>query len=142
MSKDNKAVIKGVAILAAVIILLITICMWVFPKYRIYKQNLRGQATLKEQEWTKKVLVEEAKAKKESASLYAEAKVEEAKGWAQSEIERAKGVAKANEIIGKSLEDNDEYLKYLWIKGLQDGSSEVIYIPTEANMPILEAGKR
>lgn len=26
--------------------------------------------------------------------------------------------------------------------GLQDGSSEVIYIPTEAGIPILEAGKR
>ena len=48
-------------------------------------------------------------------------------------------VEKANEIIGNSLKDNDAYLRYLWIKGLHDGSSEVIYIPTEANLPILEA---
>lgn len=28
-----------------------------------------------------------------------------------------------------------------WVKGLTDGSSEVIYVPTEANLPILEAGR-
>ena len=58
---------------------------------------------------------------------------------AQAEVERAKGVAEANEIIGESLKENEAYLRYLWIIGLQDGSSEVIYIPTEANLPILEA---
>jgi regulator of protease activity HflC (stomatin/prohibitin superfamily) len=116
--------------------------MYVFPKYRIYKQDLRGQAELREKEWTKKVLVEEAKAERDSASLYAEASIVKATGWANAEVERAKGVAEANEIIGESLKENEEYLKYLWVKGLQDGSSEVIYIPTEANMPILEAGKR
>jgi hypothetical protein len=30
----------------------------------------------------------------------------------------------------------------LWIQGLQDGSSETIYIPTEANLPILEATRK
>jgi|TARA_B100002003_G_C14041045_1_gene501641 hypothetical protein len=32
-------------------------------------------------------------------------------------------------------------LRYVWIKGLQDGNGERIYIPTEAGLPILEAGK-
>jgi len=67
--------------------------------------------------------------------------MESAKSLAQAEVERAKGVAEANEIIGESLKGNESYLHYLWIMGLQDGSSEVIYIPTEANMPILEAGR-
>ena len=51
-------------------------------------------------------------------------------------------MAEANKIIGASLKSNEAYLRYLWIQGLQDGSSEVIYIPTEANLPILEAVRK
>ena len=32
-----------------------------------------------------------------------------------------------------------EYIKWKWVEGLHDGSSEVIYVPTETNLPILEA---
>lgn len=43
----------------------------------------------------------------------------------------------------KSLKGNEEYLRYLWINNLEKDSAEkVIYIPTEANLPILESGKR
>ncbi|RZF83206.1 hypothetical protein EXT46_07105 [Pseudoalteromonas sp. CO325X] len=56
-------------------------------------------------------------------------------------MERAKAAAQANKIIGESLKGNEEYLRYVWIKGLQDGSGERIYIPTEAGLPILEAGE-
>ena len=59
----------------------------------------------------------------------------------QADIERAKAAAEANRIIGESLKDNEEYLRYIWIKGLQEGKGERIYIPTEAGLPILEAGK-
>lgn len=112
------------------IIVLIGICTaaWAAPKYRIYRQDLAGQANLRQQEWEKKIIVEQAKAQKESAILYAEA-----------EVERAKGVAEANAIIGDSLKDNDEYLRYLWINALYEDSNSIIYVPTEANLPILEA---
>ncbi len=72
--------------------------------------------------------MEEARAEKESASFRAEA-----------EIIRAEGVAEANRIIGGSLKDNKDYLTYLWIQALYDESNSVIYVPTEANLPILEA---
>lgn len=110
---------------------LIAALAFAVPRYKVYSLELAGKAKLKEAEWEKKVLIEEAKAKKDSARLLAEA-----------EVERAKGVAEANEIIGMSLEENEEYLHYLWIQGLQDGSSEVIYVPTEAGIPLMEAGKR
>ncbi len=87
-----------------------------------------GQAELKQAEWNRQIKVREAEARKDSAVFEADA-----------EILRAKGVAEANKIIGKSLQGNEAYLRYLWIQGLQDGSSETIYIPTEANLPILEA---
>ena len=114
-----------------VLLLLVGGCCWSYPQYNVYKQRLAGEASLREAESSRQIAVEEAKAKLESAAMLAEA-----------EVEQAKGVAEANAIIGDSLKDNESYLRYLWIKGLQDGSSEVIYVPTEANLPILEAVRR
>ncbi len=104
--------------------------MWGIPTYSVWRKGLAGQAQLKQAEWNRQIAVREASAKKDSASLLAEA-----------EVERAKGVAEANRIIGKSLKGNSAYLRYLWIQGLHDGSSEIIYVPTEANLPILEAAR-
>jgi regulator of protease activity HflC (stomatin/prohibitin superfamily) len=105
--------------------------MWGCPQYHVWERELSGKAELHKAEWNRQILIEEAKAKKESAEQLAEA-----------EIIRAKGVAEANKIIGESLKGNDAYLRYLWIQGLQDGSSEIIYVPTEAQLPILEATRK
>ena len=90
-----------------------------------------GKAKLAESISDRKVQIEDAKGKLESAKLHA-----------QAEIERAKGVAEANRIIGSSLKGNESYLRYLWIQNLDKGKGEVIYVPTEANLPILEATRR
>ena len=103
---------------------------YAYPQYRLYNQTTRGEAALREAEYSKKILVETAIAERDSAVFKA-----------QAEVERARGVSEANKIIGDSLEDNDSYLWYLWIQGLHDSNSEVIYVPTEANLPILEAGR-
>jgi len=100
------------------------------PLYNVWSKELAGKATLREAEWNRQVTIEEAKANLESEKLNALA-----------EVERAKGVAEANAIIGESLQGNEAYLRYLWIQGLHDGSSETIYIPTEANLPLLEASR-
>ena len=105
--------------------------MWGCPKWGVYRKTLNGEAQLKEAEWNRQIAVKEA-----------EAKLDAAKSLAKAEVERAKGVAEANKIIGESLKNNDAYLRYLWIQGLQDGSSEVIYIPTEGQLPILEATRK
>ena len=47
------------------------------------------------------------------------------------------GIAEANKIIAGSI--TTEYIRYKFIEGLNDGNTEVIYVPTEANLPILEA---
>lgn len=116
-------------IVGAIILILVIIglSMAFMPKYRLYKQDLQGQANLRQQEWEKKIAVEEARAILESSSLKAEA-----------EVERAKGVAQANAIIADSLKGNESYLRYLWIDKLSDNPN-VIYVPTEAGLPILEA---
>lgn len=99
--------------------------------YKVWAQRKEGEAELARAESNRKIKTLEAKAMEESAQHLANA-----------EIIRARGVAQANEIIGKSLENAENYLKYLWITGLEQKNKEVIYVPTEANLPILEAGKR
>ena len=113
------------------IVVFVLFLLWAIPQYKVWTQELNGKALFKEAEWSRQIAVEEARAKKESAILEAEA-----------EIERAKGVAEANDIVAGSLEGNEEYLRYLWINGLQTNEMQVIYVPTEAGLPILEAGRR
>lgn len=119
--------------LVAIVLLVAFICGMAFalPTYNVWRRGMAGEAELRQAEWNRQIAVREAEAKKDAAKMLAEA-----------EVERAKGVAEANRIIGESLKENEAYLRYLWIQGLQDGSSEVIYVPTEAGLPILEAGKR
>lgn len=120
-------VILGVFFLAGIVGVGMVGC----PQYNIYTERTAGEAELAKANYSKQVAIQEANAKKESA-----------KSLAEAEIIRAEGVAKANKIIGESLKDNEGYLRYLWIQGLQEGKNEVIYVPTEANLPIMEAGKR
>lgn len=115
----------------AICFVLVVLSMGGCPYYNVWQQDLAGKAALARATQDRQIAVLEALAKKEAASNLADA-----------EIERAKGVAKANQIIGDSLRNNEEYLRYLWIDGLQQNKSQVIYVPTEANLPILEAGKR
>lgn len=117
-------------LVACVICSILTLggCVWGWPYYRVFSQRLAGEAKLRESESSRQVLVEEAKAKKEAAKLLADA-----------EIERARGAAEANKIIGEGLKGHHEYLMYLWIQSLGDKDNHVIYVPTEGQLPILEA---
>lgn len=153
MYSNKEALALGTLFFLAVLVIFFIVgTLWAWPNYKVYKQELDGMAALKEAEWSKQILIEEAKAREQAALMQAKARVTlaEAEGKAQivrakaegqADIERAKAAAEANRIIGESLKGNDEYLRYVWIKGLQDGKGERIYIPTEAGLPILEAGK-
>lgn len=120
--KEHTKVILTIALLVAVIGLI----MWGIPKYKVYSMQLSGKAQLREAEWNRQIAVQEAEALKQSAKLKAEA-----------EVLRAEGIAEANKIIADSL--SEEYIRYKFVEGLNDGNTEVIYVPTEANLPILEA---
>lgn len=105
-------------------------CLYGWPQYKVYEQRLEGEALLAHAQSAKEVAVAEAKAKMEAAELLS-----------QAEVKRAEGVAQANKIIGDSLKDNESYLRYLWINQLESNNPTVIYVPTEAGLPILEAGR-
>lgn len=128
---ENKG-IGGYIVAGVLTILIITAVNMVgCPTYNVYTQKMEGEAVLAHAQAIREVAVAEAKAKMESAALLA-----------QADTIRAHGVARSNEIIGRSLENNEAYLYWLWIDNIDKTTNSVIYIPTEGNLPILEAGKR
>ena len=113
------------------LVLVIGLGMWGIPRYSVYQQGLAGEAELARAQQNRQIRIQEAQAAKESAKMLAE-----------GEIERAKGVAEANRIIGDSLKGNEAYLRYLWVQGLNGSTApQVVYVPTEAGLPIMEAGR-
>jgi predicted lipid-binding transport protein (Tim44 family) len=105
--------------------------LWVAPQYRVWQQQLEGKAELARAEQNRQILINEAMAKRESS-----------KHWADAEIERARGAAEANRIVAESLGGPEGYLRWLFIEKLDEiKSGQVIYLPTEAGVPILEANR-
>jgi hypothetical protein len=133
MEKTDNDIYKFSALCVAVLFLLIFF-VWsliaVGKVYGVWSQRKEGEAELARAESNRQIKTLEAKSTEESA-----------KYLAQAEIIRAQGVAEANKIIGQSLKENEAYLRYLWINGLQHGGNQIIYVPTEANLPILEASR-
>lgn len=121
---------QTVSLTTGIIILLtglVILGLWGCPQYNVYQQRKEGEAMLAHAQSSREVAVAEAKAKMESATLLA-----------QADTIRAHGIARSNEIIGKSL--TDPYLHWFWIDNI-DKSNNVIYVPTETNLPILEANR-
>ena len=128
MKQQNGFIDPAIALLAIGGVAVLGLIFVGGPQYNVWAQSLQGKAELQKAEYTRQVAVLEAQAKKDSAQQLADA-----------EIIRAQGVAKANQIIGDSLKDNREYLQYLYITGLEDGSKNgnvTIYVPTEGGMPV------
>ena len=99
------------------------------PKWNVWRAELQGKAEFARAEQNRLIKIEEAKANLEAEKLNAEA-----------EVERAKGAAKAIEIENGKL--TETYIRYLWVRQQSDlGEKTVIYIPTEAGLPVLEAGR-
>jgi len=130
LTDDGKILVRVAGGICAVIVLGVGGCMAGMPVYNVYHQKMEGEAELAKANFSKQVMVQEAQAKMDSAKMLAEA-----------EVERAKGVARANQIIGDSLKNNEDYLRYLFVNNLEHTQNQVIYIPTEVNLPILERRK-
>lgn len=91
---------------------------------------MKGKAEYARAEQNRRIKIEEAKANLEAEKLNA-----------QAEIERAKGAAEAIKIENGSI--TPTYIQYLWVRQQNASSNNrLIYIPTEAGLPILEAGRK
>lgn len=105
---------------------LIALPMWGCPRYAVWQQEMSGRAEFAKAEQNRQIKIEEAKANLEAEKLNARA-----------EVERAKGAAEAIAIEDGAL--SSTYIQYLWVRQQNNAADKVIYIPTEANLPILEA---
>jgi len=118
-----------IAISMLIVIAVAIACMIVIPNYRVWAEGKKGEAEYMRAEQNRKIKVEEAKANLEAEKLNA-----------QAEVERAKGAAEAIRIENGSI--TPTYIQYLWVRQQNANSNNrIIYIPTEAGLPILEAGK-
>ena len=109
--------------------LFLIVFLWGYPQYRVWSQEMEGKAEFAKAEQNRRIKIEEAKANLEAEKLNA-----------QAEIERAKGAAAAIKIENGAL--SEKYIQYLWVRQQNNlNDKTVIYIPTEGNLPILEAGR-
>lgn len=109
----------------AIFIVLVLVVIGLFfggPAWMVWQQGKAGEADLARAEQDRQI-----------AGLDAAA-----------DTVRAHGIARSNEILGKSLqgEQGERYLRWLWIDKIAGSEGDVIYVPTEAGLPILEAGRR
>ncbi len=101
--------------------------MFGLPKYNVWQQEMAGKSEFAKAEQNRRIKIEEAKANLEAEKLNA-----------QAEIERAKGAAEAIKIENNQL--TTTYIQYLWVRQQSNNQiQKIVYIPTEASMPILEA---
>jgi len=117
------------------IVAVLAIVLIGFPTYNVYSKQMAGRAVYEEAVQNRRIRVLEAQAALDSAKLTAAA-----------EIERAKGANEANRIMAEALGGPEAYLRWSYINMLQETAGkdgrQTIYIPTEAGIPILEAGQR
>ncbi len=118
-----KVILWGIVLIAVFIVGMAFILPW----YNVWSQEMEGKAEFAKAEQNRKIKIEEARANLEAEKLNA-----------QAEIERAKGAAEAIRIENGSI--TPTYIQYLWVRQQSDLSNKtVIYVPTETNLPLLEA---
>lgn len=122
--------IKAAVWIVVGIFVFIVAMAFIRPWYNVWSQEMEGKAEFAKAEQNRKIKIEEAKANLEAEKLNA-----------QAEIERAKGAAEAIRIENGSI--TPTYIQYLWVRQQSDLSDKtVIYVPTETNLPILEATRK
>lgn len=94
------------------------------PQYKVYSAKLAGEAVLAHSVAAREVQVSQARGEMEAASLR----------------------AKAIQIVGQAAKDFPEYRKQEFIgafaEALKEGKiNQIIYVPTEANIPIMESAR-
>lgn len=125
---DKKNLMTVLVTMTALLVVIVGLFIAV-PYYNVWQQEMSGRAEFAKAEQNRKIKIEEAKANLEAEKLNA-----------QAEIERAKGAAEAIRIENGSL--TPTYIQYLWVRQQSNlNDKTVIYVPTETNLPILEASR-
>lgn len=124
MEPTIKSIIKyGILVIVATIIG--GFALAAFSRYYdVWGQEMSGKAKLAEASQSRQIQVEQAKAELEASKLRAE----------------------AIQIMGKAAKEFPEYRQQEYMaafgEALREGKmSQIIYVPTEANIPIMEANR-
>ncbi|MDR3117001.1 MAG: hypothetical protein LBT98_00260 [Puniceicoccales bacterium] len=126
MAAGTRSVIWGTAVAWCIFIGVLAL-FFGLPHYAVWQQEMSGRAEFAKAEQNRRIKIEEARANLEAERLNAEA-----------EVVRARGAAEAIQIENGSL--TPAYIQYLWVRQQTNlNDKTVIYIPTEANLPLLEA---
>lgn len=123
--KREKGEAAIVALIAVVIVLVIIGLFFGLPLWNVWSEKLSGEAALAKANQTRQIIVTQAKAEEEAAE------------------HRAKAVAIMGEMAKKYPEYRQQEFIGAFADALHNGKiHQIIYVPTEAGIPILEAGKR
>jgi regulator of protease activity HflC (stomatin/prohibitin superfamily) len=126
MKNQNGSVEIVVSVIAFITILaIIVFSIFVWPMVNVWRSGLTGEAELRRAEQTRQILITQAKAEEEAA------------------VHRSKAIM----IMGEAAKKYPEYRQQEFIGAFADAMhngriNQIIYVPTEAGIPILEAGKR
>lgn len=90
-----------------------------YPQYKVWEQSKAGEAALAKATQDRQIKVQEAEAEQEAASKQAE----------------------ANRILGESIRQYPESMEQKWVEAIEKTSNQVIYLPTEASIPITESAR-
>ena len=128
---------RGISVTIGSVIAIVVVGVLVLiglPTYNVYSKQMQGKAAYEQAVQDRRIRVLEAQAALDSAQL-----------TAQAEVARARGTNEANRIMAESLGGPENYLRWSYIHMLEETAGkpgrEIIYIPTEASMPILEASR-
>jgi thioesterase domain-containing protein len=119
-----------IIVISLILFVLIIAYMLLYPIYNVWKSHKNGEAELAQAKNEQNIQIAEAQSRLNAAELNKKAAIIE-----------AEAVAKQIEVIGNNLTKHDLYLKWQWIKMMEEREGSTIYVPTEANLPILEANR-
>ncbi len=116
--------------------IVVLILAWIligYPRWNVWASHQKGLADLQRAKNEQQVQVSAAQGRLDAAQLNKKAAVIE-----------AEAVALQIKEIGAELTSHGLYLRWQWIEMMKhvgvDGT-QTIYVPTEANLPVLEAGR-
>lgn len=122
-------------ILVGVLVVLAMVLWFLFghPIWNVWASHKAGEADLQQARNEQQIQIAQAQSRLDAAELNKKASIIE-----------AEAVAAQIEKIGTKLTAHDLFLRWQWIKMMEDSETkrETIYVPTEANLPILEATRK
>jgi len=121
----------------AVVVIMLGWILFGYPHWRVWASHQRGLADLQQAKNEQQIQIAQAQSRLDAATLNKKAAIIE-----------AEAVAEQVKAIGTELTHHGLYLRWQWIKMMEDchkgsdgANTTTIYVPTEANLPVLEAGR-